>query len=335
MEKGCPKCGRLVDKTENKCPHCGYDFSEINKVFEHYKGKEKKQSKYAGFIKRTAATGIDILVLNLITTLIFLINLYVQGCDINTLNQNNLQLNLTWPVIIFPLIYLFYCTITQYSKQMGTYGEKILSIEILDKEDNPITLGQAFFRNLLRILNILTLFIGYLLIIFTKKKQSLSDILTKTYATNKSYTTIYENVRSANPLIRIIAYLIDTAFIYALFIAAKFGLLWINAFALSHQNQSQTLSIISIVFTVIMIIIIICYYPHMESKYGGTIGKLLCGIKVRTMEGKYISFWCSVRRLFCTLIENAILFGCLLCFVTPYNQTLKDILTKTVVTNER
>ncbi len=335
MEKGCPKCGRLVNKNENKCPYCGYDFSEINKVFEHYKGKEKTQSKYAGLIKRTAATSIDILILNIITTLIFLINLYIKGYDITTLNQNNLPLNLTWPIIISPLIYLFYCTITQYSKQMGTYGEKLLSIEVIDKEDNPITLKQAFFRNLLRILNILTLFLGYILIIFTKKKQSLSDILTKTYVTNKSYGTIYENVKSANPFIRIIAYLIDTAFIYAIALAAKFGLAWINTYTISHQNQSQILNIISIIFTVIMIIIIICYYPHMESKYGGTIGKLLCGIKVRTMEGNYISFWCSVRRIFCSLIENAVLFGSLICFVTPYNQTLKDILTKTVVTNER
>ena len=60
MEKGCPRCGRMLEENAPKCPYCGYDFKELNTLFKRYDDLRSIQiPKYAGFIKRMAANTID------------------------------------------------------------------------------------------------------------------------------------------------------------------------------------------------------------------------------------------------------------------------------------
>ena len=34
MQKGCPKCGRMVSSNVRKCPYCNYNFDEIDGFFK-------------------------------------------------------------------------------------------------------------------------------------------------------------------------------------------------------------------------------------------------------------------------------------------------------------
>ena len=45
MNKGCPKCGRTIDRDYKLCPYCNYDFKEIDTFFKNIKLKNIKKMK--------------------------------------------------------------------------------------------------------------------------------------------------------------------------------------------------------------------------------------------------------------------------------------------------
>ena len=71
MQKGCPKCGRMIDSSATNCPYCNYNFQEINSFFNKDRMRTfLEDEKYAGLIKRIVAGLIDIYLIALITYLI-------------------------------------------------------------------------------------------------------------------------------------------------------------------------------------------------------------------------------------------------------------------------
>ena len=34
MQKGCPKCGRMIDANVTNCPYCNYSFKDIDNFFK-------------------------------------------------------------------------------------------------------------------------------------------------------------------------------------------------------------------------------------------------------------------------------------------------------------
>ena len=72
MQKGCPKCGRMIDGDFPKCPYCNYNFAEINNFFYKKKETHFQEKKYAGFIKRLIAGLFDNLILSFLLSLMFL-----------------------------------------------------------------------------------------------------------------------------------------------------------------------------------------------------------------------------------------------------------------------
>ena len=71
----------------------------------------------------------------------------------------------------------------------------------------------------------------------------------------------------------------------------------------------------------------------MESRGGATFGKKILDIKVVNLEGETISFWKSFVRVIAMMIETLIPLSKIVSFVMPRRQTLKDVMTKTIVIN--
>ena len=71
----------------------------------------------------------------------------------------------------------------------------------------------------------------------------------------------------------------------------------------------------------------------MESRYGATFGKRVLDIKVVKLNGEKQSFIQSFLRFILMAWENLIPLSHILSFVNPRQQTLKDIITKTMVIN--
>jgi serine/threonine protein kinase len=78
-----------------------------------------------------------------------------------------------------------YFTVLESSKLKATIGKLLLGIQVADLKNEKISLMQANIRYWSKIISILILMIGFLMIMFTSKKQGCHDILAKTTVINK------------------------------------------------------------------------------------------------------------------------------------------------------
>lgn len=142
--KACGTCGSMI---VDGCKWC-----KDNKVVA--------LPKYAGFWLRVAAFIIDLVV---ITLFIELISSFIGY---------NYYLNVV-------MIY-FYRTVLECSKYQGTIGKGIMGLKVTDLDGEQIDFNKANFRYVIMLLSSFALGIGFLMALFTKKKQTLHDTLTKT-----------------------------------------------------------------------------------------------------------------------------------------------------------
>lgn len=77
------------------------------------------------------------------------------------------------------IIVYFYYAIFEASNWQGTIGKKAMKIIVADLSGEKINLHKASVRVLSKFLSS-QLLIGYIMILFTKKKQGLHDIIAKT-----------------------------------------------------------------------------------------------------------------------------------------------------------
>lgn len=87
--------------------------------------------------------------------------------------------------IIFNIIKMFYVAAFLYILQGQTLGKKLMNIRVIDygfvnENDKNIKIGQIFLRLFGEFLTILTLYAGYLIILFRKDKRGLHDLIAGT-----------------------------------------------------------------------------------------------------------------------------------------------------------
>jgi uncharacterized RDD family membrane protein YckC len=78
-------------------------------------------------------------------------------------------------LVIVPISKLIYGSVMEASSRQSTYGKLLMGIKVTDESGNRISSGQAFLRNLSKLLCIVTLGIGYLMGFFDKRQQCLHD----------------------------------------------------------------------------------------------------------------------------------------------------------------
>lgn len=76
-------------------------------------------------------------------------------------------------------VFLYY-TLQHSGKHQATIGKRAMKLYVTDEHGERLTFGKAAIRFLGRIINSFTMYIGYLIILFTEKKQGLHDIIAKT-----------------------------------------------------------------------------------------------------------------------------------------------------------
>lgn len=314
MQKGCPKCGRFMDENIRICPYCNYDFKETNYVYKRIENEKENEGKYAGFIKRLVAGIIDIYINALIT---IIISRYL-------LNTEKLFIIIT----VFIIIYIFTNSIMERTKWHGTIGKHIVKIETVDENENPLTLEACFIRNIIKLINILTLGIGFLTCATTPSKQTLADRITNTYVLNK--VDLYEEKKHdfASTLKRIIAFIIDIVIIIIQTYIACYIFNYIMNKAPNLDEMFKPYK--NMINSAIIIIISLLYFPLQESVRGKTIGKKYLKIAVTDMNEEYISFVKAFIREILIIIDFLTL-AFLLPLSDKRKQTLKDKLTKTIV----
>ena len=212
------------------------------------------------------------------------------------------------------------------TKLRGSIGKYLVGIKVLDKEENPESILIAFIRNLAKFLNIITLGLGFLICAGTKKKQTLGDLVTKTYVVTDIKISDKDERPFSNPFKRLCAFILDLL-VLALIL---YGINWLLIY-FTGLNISEDLNIIIDQITIpLTLLIALLYFPLIESRKGTTFGKNLLKIKTITLNDKKPGFFRLFFKQIILLVE-IITLGFLLAIVTPKRQTLSNRLSKTVV----
>ncbi|MEN9649692.1 MAG: hypothetical protein RL094_659 [Candidatus Parcubacteria bacterium] len=134
--------------------------------------------EYAGFWKRVGAALIDGFLIGVVG---LLIQVVVAGPTSFTLVQESTALENLLSVIVF----LGYFTWMESGSHQATIGKQALKIKVTGLNGERITPQRALVRTVSKYLSGFILLIGYLMVLFTEKKQALHDIIAKTVVVRK------------------------------------------------------------------------------------------------------------------------------------------------------
>ena len=132
---------------------------------------------YAGFWIRFAAYLADALIL-LIPD--YIITEIIRG-QFNPTHPDQEALLELYVVVITLLLWWVYCAGFNSSVLQGTPGKKLCSLKVVDNSGNRISFGKASLRYFSSILSACILIIGYLMVIWTERKQALHDMIAGTF----------------------------------------------------------------------------------------------------------------------------------------------------------
>ena len=129
--------------------------------------------KYATVLQRVVAWIIDIVIIGIVMVLIF-------GIGFSSLLMGSMALFGTAVVSMFLVMFIYTIGLETYWRGQ-TVGKKVLQIRVVTENGKRIKFREAFLRNILRILdNQFAGIIGLILIVVTKKKQRIGDMIAKT-----------------------------------------------------------------------------------------------------------------------------------------------------------
>ncbi|MGM0442437.1 MAG: RDD family protein [Elusimicrobiota bacterium] len=137
--------------------------------------------KYAGFWKRVAAALIDALITmfgGFVIGFIFGIIMVAGGIKDPAVLRgmgNILGIILAW----------LYYAVMESSPTQGTLGKMALGIKVTDLDENRVSFGKASGRYFGKFISTIILFIGFIMVAFTQKKQGLHDIMAGCLVVNK------------------------------------------------------------------------------------------------------------------------------------------------------
>lgn len=133
------------------------------------------ESRYAGFWTRVAASLLD----GIITGIIIILVSFIVGLLIGGVLKSTSGAAATGNFLSIIIGWLYYALLESSPKQ-ATLGKQALGIYVTDLDGNQITFLKATLRYFAKILSTLILFIGYIMVAFTEKRQGLHDMIAGT-----------------------------------------------------------------------------------------------------------------------------------------------------------
>jgi len=146
------------------------------------------ERKNAGFLNRFLAYMIDYFILNFIGTIIGVIFAFPLALFLFSKGHTEEYVTTIVYAVIFPiasLVGILYYAILESSKWQGTVGKIVLKITVVDENGNRVGFWRAFLRAFCMLFSTLILGIGWLMILWTKDKRSLHDMMSGCYVVKK------------------------------------------------------------------------------------------------------------------------------------------------------
>jgi uncharacterized RDD family membrane protein YckC len=132
------------------------------------------QLEYAGFWLRFAAYIIDAIIVWIVLTIFFITfgagTMFLQ-------DPENLGAAFWGPFGLLYIAIFLYFPLMESSKWQATLGKRAVGIIVTDLNGSRLSFSRALGRTLGKILSGIIIYIGFIMVGFTEKKQGLHDIL--------------------------------------------------------------------------------------------------------------------------------------------------------------
>ncbi|MGI9543061.1 MAG: RDD family protein [Cyclobacteriaceae bacterium] len=149
------------------------------------------QDIYAGFWLRVVANIIDSFIVGAALSVVLVPFGIALGLNEESLNNMSDETAVVAAFGMFGLIFLLgtvgvwlYFGLMESGKHQATLGKMALGIKVTDTKGAPITFWRAIGRNVAKILSSI-MYIGYIMVAFTDKKQGLHDMIAECLVVKK------------------------------------------------------------------------------------------------------------------------------------------------------
>jgi len=174
----CLQCGANNNKESKFCASCGAHLTlTAESTIEHQPTFSPQSPKYAGFWFRTLAAIIDNVLCQVVAVVLVLPLAFALGTSMaDTYPASEIEAaGQGLGFMLGILIQWLWFTIAESSKWQATVGKKMVGLKVTDENGERIGFGKANGRFWSKILSALILFIGFVMVAFTEKKQGLHD----------------------------------------------------------------------------------------------------------------------------------------------------------------
>jgi uncharacterized RDD family membrane protein YckC len=185
----CQHCGALHDDDASFCPSCGSWVGSVGGL-----SAAPAAARYASFWQRAGAWLIDQLVVGIPYNVLSAIVLPSDKPRLTSTTDAAGNVTLHWSgdwrtfaiVLVAGVVAAWlYSALLQSSSRQATVGKMALNLIVTDEAGDRIGFGRATGRYFAGALNVLTLGIGYLMVIWTPRKQALNDRIAGTVVVPK------------------------------------------------------------------------------------------------------------------------------------------------------
>jgi uncharacterized RDD family membrane protein YckC len=192
----CPKCGKETDASGKFCQWCGADIESVaaarpavSAPAEEDEGPEV--GVYAGLGRRFVAFIVDLILILLMGTIVisffsltngikYLYYLTVSGAHYSTLTEAGSLDAAVGPILaaygmLFFVVPWLYFAGFESSRSQATPGKVLMHLVVTDLGGSKPTFARTTLRFFSKYISALIIFIGFIMIGFTKKRQGLHD----------------------------------------------------------------------------------------------------------------------------------------------------------------
>jgi uncharacterized RDD family membrane protein YckC len=273
----CPNCGAGVAVNQKFCTKCGANVGSDTaspSALDPVGSSVGEPSPYAGFWRRALAFLIDYLGLYLaiiVTGVVLSLGGLIGGGGMGIGGRELAVIGIT----LFP--WLYYASM-ESSRAQATLGKLVVGIKVTDLAGRRVTFGRATGRYFAHILTGLSLGVGYAMVVFTSRRQTLHDMLAATLVVRRRFGQEYIATAGPAPYQVAVTKALEQGQLMSTVTSEQLGL--------SEQGPSRYVDSIKVASGIVVI------------TYGGVahttiVGKTLLLIPAQSSDGQQVQWVCG------------------------------------------
>ena len=160
-------------------------------TFQGYAPERTSESEFASFSRRAAAFGIDAAIAATVMSFAAVTFVFIFGLGMTSLGASfvdettNLALAFAFFIMLL-CIWIGYFAFFHTTNSMAGPGKMIFGLTVVDLQGRRLAFPQSFWRECVRVLASLVLFLTYFTQPFTARRQTVHDLLSNTLVLRKS-----------------------------------------------------------------------------------------------------------------------------------------------------